>query len=45
MEALRRHGWNRLATAQALGVHKTTLFRKLRLLGLNPPRAEGEEQH
>jgi PAS domain S-box-containing protein len=43
MEALRRHGWNRLATAQALGVHKTTLFRKLRLLGLNPPRAEGEE--
>jgi len=43
MEALRQHGWNRLATAQALGVHKTTLFRKLRLLGLNPPRADAEE--
>jgi PAS domain S-box-containing protein len=42
MEALRQHGWNRLATAQALGVHKTTLFRKLRQLGLNPPRAEDE---
>ncbi len=39
MEALRRQGWNRLATARALGIHKTTLFRKLRLLGLAPPRA------
>jgi len=44
METLRRHGWNRLATAQALGVHKTTLFRKLRLLGLKPPRADDVER-
>lgn len=44
MEALRTHGWNRLATARDLGIHKTTLFRKLRQLGLNPPRADDEER-
>jgi PAS domain S-box-containing protein len=38
MNALRRHNWNRNATARALGIHKTTLFRKLKALGLNPPR-------
>lgn len=43
LEALRTHGWNRLSTARALGIHKTTLFRKLRRLGLDPPRADDEE--
>jgi PAS domain S-box-containing protein len=38
MNALRRHDWNRTETARALGVHKTTLFRKIKSLGLNPPR-------
>ena len=38
MNALRRNGWSRTETAQALGVHKTTLFRKIKSLGLNPPR-------
>ena len=42
MEALRHHAWNRLATAKTLGIHKTTLFRKLRQLGLNPPRSDEE---
>lgn len=41
MSALRDHDWNRLATAKTLGMHKTTLFRKIRQLGLKPPR-QGE---
>jgi PAS domain S-box-containing protein len=30
--ALREHGYNRLAAAKALGIHKSTLFRKLKKL-------------
>jgi transcriptional regulator with PAS, ATPase and Fis domain len=37
-EALRSHGWNRLATAKALGIHKTTLWRKMKQFGLRVPR-------
>jgi len=36
--ALRRNNWNRLETARQLGMHKTTLFRKIRSLGLDVPR-------
>jgi PAS domain S-box-containing protein len=36
--ALRRNNWNRLETARQLGMHKTTLFRKIRALGLALPR-------
>ncbi len=36
--ALARTGGNRLAAARALGVHKTTLFRKIRTLGIELPR-------
>ncbi|MDA3959734.1 MAG: sigma 54-interacting transcriptional regulator [Planctomycetota bacterium] len=38
-QALAANGWNRAATARALGVHKTTLYRKIRRLGLQPPTA------
>jgi len=38
MSTLRQHNWNRTETAKALGIHKTTLFRKFKALGLNPPR-------
>lgn len=38
MSALRRNNWNRLETARQLGIHKTTLFRKIRSLGLTVPR-------
>jgi len=44
MNALRRHGWSRVETAKALGVHKTTLFRKIKSLGLTPPRGTGAER-
>ena len=38
MSALRRNNWNRLKTARQLGIHKTTLFRKIKSLGLAVPR-------
>lgn len=38
MSALRQNNWNRTRTAEALGIHKTTLFRKIKALGLKPPR-------
>lgn len=40
-EALRRHGFDRLAAARALGIHKSTLFRKIRALGPSLPERDG----
>jgi len=40
MNALRRNNWSRLETARQLGMHKTTLFRKMRALGLQAPRVQ-----
>lgn len=37
-EALRRNGWNRAATAAEIGVHTTTLWRKIKRLKLEIPR-------
>ena len=34
---LRRHQWNRMKTAKALGIHKSTLFRKIRALNIKIP--------
>ena len=36
-DVLRRHAWNRLAAAKELGIHKTTLWRKIKQLGLEIP--------
>jgi len=35
--ALRRNNWNRLKTARELGIHKSTLFRKIKSLGVAIP--------
>ncbi len=40
-EALDRNGGNRLAAARELGMHKSTLFRKVRLLGIELPGEDG----
>jgi DNA-binding NtrC family response regulator len=40
-EALGRHGFDRRATARALGIHKSTLHRKIRALGLALPDRDG----
>jgi PAS domain S-box-containing protein len=37
-DVLRRHAWNRLAAAKELGIHKTTLWRKIRQLRLTVPK-------
>jgi len=40
-EAIRRHGGNRKAAAQGLGIHPSTLFRKIKLLGIQLPDNDG----
>ncbi len=40
-DALERNGYNRLAAARELGMHKSTLFRKLKNLNLNLPGVDG----
>ena len=48
-DALKRNHFNRLATARELGMHKSTLFRKIKTLGLQLPGMDGrskrEKQH
>lgn len=39
--ALESNGWNRLAAARALGVHKSTLFRKIKKYGIVLPEKDG----
>jgi len=34
---LEKNDWNRAATARQLGIHKTTLWRKIKRLGIAPP--------
>jgi len=34
---LRRNQWNRFKTAKALGIHKSTLFRKIKALHIQIP--------
>ncbi len=38
MAALKRHGYNRLAAARELGIHKSTLYRKIKALDLSLPK-------
>jgi PAS domain S-box-containing protein len=42
--ALERNRFNRLATARDLGIHKTTLFRKMKQLGIAPPDQDGRSR-
>ena len=45
LEVLESNGWNRNATADALGINRTTLYKKMKRLGLEEPvptvRAQG----
>jgi transcriptional regulator with PAS, ATPase and Fis domain len=40
-EALERNSFNRLAAAKDLGIHKSTLFRKIKKLGIALPNTDG----
>jgi DNA-binding NtrC family response regulator len=44
LNALRRNQWNRLQAAEELGIHKTTLFRKIRKLGIDLPDKDGRSK-
>lgn len=41
MKALQRNDYNRLAAARELGMHKTTLFRKIKKFGIHLPDGDG----
>lgn len=43
--ALCRNDYNRLATARELGIHKSTLFRKIKALGIQLPAIDGRTKH
>ncbi len=42
--ALERNQGNRLAAARELGVHKSTLFRRMHTLGITPPARDGRSR-
>jgi len=42
--ALERNAFNRLAAAKGLGIHKTTLFRRMKKLGISLPKQDGRSQ-
>jgi PAS domain S-box-containing protein len=42
--ALQRHGGNRKAAAEELGIHPSTLFRKIKDLGIEPPPKDGRSR-
>ena len=37
LDVLEAHGWNRNATADALGINRTTLYKKMKRLKLEDP--------
>ncbi|MBW2119727.1 MAG: sigma 54-interacting transcriptional regulator, partial [Deltaproteobacteria bacterium] len=41
LDALKRNRYNRLATARDLGIHKSTLFRKIKMLDIDLPKVDG----
>jgi PAS domain S-box-containing protein len=43
-QELKKNSYNRHATALALGMHKSTLFRKIKKLGLTLPTADGRHK-
>jgi len=44
-ETIRRHGGNRKAAAKGLGIHSSTLFRKIKALGIELPERDGRCRH
>jgi DNA-binding NtrC family response regulator len=43
MEVLKSNNWNRNATADLLGINRTTLYKKMKRLGLDRPQYSGSE--
>ncbi|TWU55287.1 sigma-54-dependent transcriptional regulator [Rubripirellula reticaptiva] len=40
LQSLRSNGWNRAATAETLDINRTTLYKKMKRLGLDDPRLQ-----
>ncbi len=40
LQTLREHHWNRNATAEKLGINRTTLYKKMKRLGLDDPKLQ-----
>ena len=40
LQALRANNWNRAATAETLDINRTTLYKKMKRLGLDDPRLQ-----
>jgi transcriptional regulator with PAS, ATPase and Fis domain len=45
LDALHRNHFNRQAAARDLGIHKSTLFRKIKALGIDLPDTNGRSSH
>ena len=41
IDALKRNKYNRMKAARDLGIHKSTLFRKIKILGIDLPKIDG----
>ena len=44
ISVLKKNNWNRLAAARELGIHKTTLFRKIKRLQIKLPDKDGRHK-
>ncbi len=44
IKTLKEHNWNRQSAAKALNMHKTTLFRKIKRLGIKLPEIDGRHK-
>ncbi|MCP4634571.1 MAG: AAA domain-containing protein, partial [candidate division Zixibacteria bacterium] len=44
LNVLERNSWNRTKTASELGMHKTTLYRKIKSLGIKLPVTDGRQK-
>ena len=44
-DTLKRNNYNRLKAAKELGVHKSTLFRKIKRLGITLPEIDGRQRN
>lgn len=42
--ALERNAFNRVSAARALGIHKTTLFRRMKKFGIDLPKQDGRKR-
>jgi len=45
LETLRKNNWNRKATAAQMGIHSSTLWRKIKRLNLKIPEQDGRSRN